>query len=929
MLHTQLLEIVNSRQAWAFVGSGPSSYAGAPSWTDLVRLVANDPAAAELRSDPAFTGAQESGNYPRCFSLLENAIGREALEQYIRQSIGSVSAPGELHSILADLPFQGYITTNYDSLLEDALSRHEAGWIPVGNTTEEVRKVSGGASRIVWHMHGSLNLPQDTSRLVLTTRDYDQFYLEDSDLLRQLKSLMTQRRIVIIGFGFGDLEVLRLLRQIGRMTVPTRPIYAFLAKKGDFASTVGRRVWLQESNIDVIPYKIRDGGHRALRDLLEVYSSLSLRRSIRYRGEGAAPPSYDPETTGLLIYNELVLARRIEVPSDIRTALLRARLLAQLNSQGPLLEADLVASVAGPALRLSRNVLGIIPEDEVRREVNESLSALRSLGLASFDPATKAHSLTESGMSRVADHAALASRIEDQFSASLRARAASVCADDTASQHVTAAAEAFLKSCIEKRALGVAMAMNVTQPAQQEYHLLALLQSLSEYLETLEDEKEARCLIQVIEQVLRAPSDVEREYIGVTLQARFGVHLLGYDNDTLATRMADVHGTAFVVDSTALIGLLARSSPNSGMSFTLMRELKSCGAAVITTPMLAAEVTEHIQWAQDRVAEVGSFQSLPVLEAATGRAGQRSNAFLEGFAVELAKGRSTGFGEYIREVCSLDRATRRVNRSQVERTLAEKGVVTYSINELPGFEPEVYYEMQEHQVQLRELRESAETFTREVQVAAEAEALDIVQGIRTERIGLPDSDCTNAYFISNTRIIDQVAHSAVPITMKPEAAVQWLVMLYPCPLEELGTLTSGLLWELQERGQELVDPQTLLTAFSPLIEASERAREAEVARLRALTGNVYAGAAETLSMQAANLDLPIVLESHNAQLVRELQQALEEERRKISATTISDAERQELERFRKKERGRIKYQRRSDRQRDSRSKHGKRGKRRK
>jgi hypothetical protein len=483
-----------------------------------------------------------------------------------------------------------------------------------------------------------------------------------------------------------------------------------------------------------------------------------------------------------------------------------------------------------------------------------------------------------------------------------------------------------LKGCIEKRALGVAMAINVTQPAQQEHHLLALLQSLSEYLETLEDEEEALSLIQVIEQVLRAPSDLEREYIGVTLQARFGVHLLGYDDATLATRIADAYGTAFVVDSTALIGLLARSSPNSGMSLTLMRELKDCGSTAITTPMLVAEVTEHIQWAQDRVAEVGSFQSLPVLEAATGRAGQRSNAFLEGFAVELARGRSAVFSEYIREVCSLDRATPRVTRPQVEQTLAKKGVATYAISELPGFRPEVYPEMEEHQAQLRELRETAETFTRETQVAAEAEALDMVQGIRAERLGLPSSNSTNAYFISNTRIIDQVAHSAVPITMKPEAAVQWLVTLHPCPLEELGTLTSGLLWELQERDQELVDPQTLLTAFSPLIEASEQARDAEVARLRALTGNVYAGAAEALNMQAADLDLPIVLESHNAQRVRELEQALEEERKKGSAPRLSDAERQELERFRKKERGRIRYQRRADRQKN---KGGKRAKRRK
>ena len=412
----------------------------------------------------------------------------------------------------------------------------------------------------------------------------------------------------------------------------------------------------------------------------------------------------------------------------------------------------------------------------------------------------------------------------------------------------------------------------------------------------------------------------------ITLQARFGVHLLGYDDATLATRIADAYGTAFVVDSTALIGLLARSSPGSGMSVALMQELKNCDATVLTTPMLAGEVTEHIQWAQDRVAEAGSFQSVPVLEAATGRAGQRSNAFLDGFAVELAKGRSALFSEYIREVCGLDRVTARVTRAQVMLTLAEKGIPAHAIGELSGFNPEAYRRMQDHQKQLRELRETAETFTREIQVAAEAEALDMVQGIRSEMLGVPGSDCSNAYFISNTRIIDQVGRSALPITMKPEAAIQWLVTLHPCPLEELGALTSGLLWELQERGQELVDPQTLLTAFNPLIAASEQARDTEVARLRTLTGNVYAGAAEALSTQLADLEVPIVLESTNAQFVRALQQELEEERKKSSAATISDVERQELERYRKKEQGRKKYRRRVDRQAEKRGKRRKRDK---
>jgi hypothetical protein len=99
-----------------------------------------------------------------------------------------------------------------------------------------------------------------------------------------------------------------------------------------------------------------------------------------------------------------------------------------------------------------------------------------------------------------------------------------------------------------------------------------------------------------------------------------------------------------------------------------------------------------------------------------------------------------------------------------------------------------------------------------------------------------------------------------------------------------------------------------------------------VTRLRALTGNVYAGAADALSSQVPNLELPIVLESHNAQLVKELREALAQERQRTAeAGPISDAERRELERLREKERKRARFQRRADRQRDRQVKRGRRG----
>ena len=159
MLQTHLLEIINSGQAWAFVGSGPSSYAGAPSWSELVKVAAEDPAAAALKSDAAFTGAQQSGNYPRCLSLLQTTIGREALEEHVRHPLSPCRLPANFIGSLRTCPFRVTLP-RITTLSLRRTFRRETGWISVGNTPDEVRKVSGGVSRIVWHIHGALNLPQ-------------------------------------------------------------------------------------------------------------------------------------------------------------------------------------------------------------------------------------------------------------------------------------------------------------------------------------------------------------------------------------------------------------------------------------------------------------------------------------------------------------------------------------------------------------------------------------------------------------------------------------------------------------------------------------------------------------------------------------------------------------------------------------------------
>lgn len=569
-----------------------------------------------------------------------------------------------------------------------------------------------------------------------------------------------------------------------------------------------------------------------------MYSTFALRRSLTYRGVRATLPSYDPETTGLLVYNELVLSRGHTLPTDVRENLLSSRILALLNDKGGITDESIEQELHDLAQALGHRVRGALDPGSAAPRVAAALDRLQLEGLV-FGEGDLLR-LTEPGREWLTGHSADARLLEAQFRSSLVSRSRLFCEAELAERvtRVAAAAEQFLKVCIKQRALGVAMAMTLKQAAQQDYHMLALLGALPDVLETLEDEQEAGCLVALIVAFLRAPTDVEMKFVGLALQAQFGLHLLGFDDETLTARFVDVGTTVFLIDSTTLIGLLARSSQGADTAERFLAELRDCGAGVATTPMLSRELRDHAQWALDRVLEGGeSFQSLPVFEAATGRAGQRSNAFLQGFTVELASGTGAGsFFQYLRETIGRESSgSRKVSDAQARRALEDRGIGVLSLRSLEVDNEDLIRRGQEYQSQLQVLRENAETFTRERQVEAEAEALLIVEGVRDRTIALPNGDYTNAYFISNTKIIDEVARADIAITMRPEAALQWLITLHPCSADDLVSLTSGLLWELQERGTDLVDTETLLTAFGPFLDVSSAEWGAEMARLRQLT----------------------------------------------------------------------------------------------
>lgn len=525
--------------------------------------------------------------------------------------------------------------------------------------------------------------------------------------------------------------------------------------------------------------------------------------------------------------------------------------------------------------------------------------------------------------------------LRDQFVASIQSRAIDAFASDGQRANAIAeAAIAFVDTCIRDRALGVALTLG-DGASGRSYHLVALLQSLHSFMGQLENVEEAIALSHLVQGVLSSPSQAERKYIGVALQAQFAIHLLGYDPHTLQARVDQLSDALLVVDSSTLIPFLARSCIGHDAARGLLAQLRKLGCLLATTPLLSTEVAEHARYALTRIDESSGAPTHATYRATGGWAGERSNAFLDGFLRKIAVGLSSpSLFDYLRKCCGLALKQRRCTDDCVEEALVGEGIICKSFQSWDGFDPLLWAEREELQDEIARKRRDMGTYRHPRQTDAEAEAVLVVRGIRSGQLRYGDAKQRNAFFISRSRVVDDAASPGTPVTMSPEAVSQWAATLTACGVDELALLTDRLLWEMSEHGVSIVDMRLLQSAFGPMVDASKESLEEAKQRHRDLLAEMYGEDPGKAFATVGDYEYPVVVDAYYVQIARGLQQKLEDERREKqvaqSRAILTDSERQELETLkieRKLREQQSKHRRRSRENKKARG--GKKGKRKK
>jgi hypothetical protein len=198
-LAEQLGEKARRGQLAVFIGAGVSAAAGLPTWEQLVgELAERSGLGGDLREGLSRLPPQDSA------ALLARELGRNRLEAFVRERFGPASY-ALAHALIADLPVQEFVTTNYDPLVEQAAA-------DIGRRVRVLpfEEAEPGSPWLL-KLHGDSAHPES---VVLTREEYLQFGDSRAALAGVLHSLLLTRHVLFVGTSMLDDDLIRIAHQV-------------------------------------------------------------------------------------------------------------------------------------------------------------------------------------------------------------------------------------------------------------------------------------------------------------------------------------------------------------------------------------------------------------------------------------------------------------------------------------------------------------------------------------------------------------------------------------------------------------------------------------------------------------------------------------------------------------------------------------------
>ena len=216
-----------------FAGAGLSRGAGLPDWSELVARLTGE---LGIPADPPV-------DYLDLAQWYRERFGPEKLAEVIRSLFGDPTLsprPTLAHYLLMSMPVRHVITTNYDDLLERALTAMKRYPVKIVKQ-QDVALTGRGDGVSVIKLHGDAT---DAAEIVLCRDDYDEFFERRPAMASLLEGLLLNQTFFFVGYGLRDPNFRQVFSRIARiLSEARRPAFATTFEAAGAARKYLDRQW--------------------------------------------------------------------------------------------------------------------------------------------------------------------------------------------------------------------------------------------------------------------------------------------------------------------------------------------------------------------------------------------------------------------------------------------------------------------------------------------------------------------------------------------------------------------------------------------------------------------------------------------------------------------------------------------------------------
>lgn len=294
-----LLERLLRGEVVIFVGNGVSRLGGVPSWGDLATSFWKDCFDQRFVNFTTYNRLKNELKDPlELLSICSEKLGAVYLAEKLKEKLSVVDKNREklnkIYGYIRD--FQaGYVTTNYDSGLEEAhltqddLSQDEETLrdkfkeIPKRLTRADLNDSFKDHKNKIAYLHGSAISPLQPgfeNKIILTLPDYIRHYREKQPGNGKffLENLF-KKTCLFIGYGLKEQEILQ------HLVTPGEPVTHYLLQgMFGYEQCILKEYerFYKSIHVKLIPYNLSEKGYAQLEDVLRSWSRMFRQAKIDY-----------------------------------------------------------------------------------------------------------------------------------------------------------------------------------------------------------------------------------------------------------------------------------------------------------------------------------------------------------------------------------------------------------------------------------------------------------------------------------------------------------------------------------------------------------------------------------------------------------------------------------------------------------------------